>query len=534
MPQLSPQLAARKRLRVPVENGGILAVPLISEAAFTIETNQARLAAIDGLDLQGRTLGQMREIARGELIASAFRYTSELRGNVQLRPDPGPIVLTGHQPELFHPGVWVKNFAAARVAQLVDGTAINLVIDNDTCDAATVRVPVPTKTGLRFDRIPVDSPHPSQPWEERKTTREGLAGLGTRLSDAMSAWSIPNPVGAKFDFDHSSDRLADHLTRVRSQLEASRGVNNLELPISRLCQTEAFLRFVCHLLVNIKRFHKVHNEALTAYRLRNGLRSNSHPVPALEMTEGWWEAPFWSWREGDRDRKRLFVRQQTENQLHISDGTRLLAELPLGPGMDACCAAEVLMQLASTGERIRTRALSTTIFSRMLFSDLFIHGIGGAKYDEMTDAILSDFYGVEPPAFMTCSATLQLLGDRATDVTSSQLEKLQRQLRELKFQAEDWVDTDDETVRSLVAEKRALIAAERAGETEWARERYFRFREVNKKLAKHTVEGRAAIEAEMEALRVELQRNRLLRSRDLSFALFPPERLWSLFDSLAG
>ena len=32
-----------------------------------------------------------------------------------------------------------------------------------------------------------------------------------------------------------------------------------------------------------------------------------------------------------------------------------------------------------------------------VLSDLFIHGIGGAKYDELTDEIIRRFFGIEPP-----------------------------------------------------------------------------------------------------------------------------------------
>ena len=58
--------------------------------------------------------------------------------------------------------------------------------------------------------------------------------------------------------------------------------------------------------------------------------------------------------------------------------------------------------------RLRTRALTTTLFSRFLLGDLFIHGIGGAKYDELGDEIARRFFGIEPPGFLTVSMTLWL------------------------------------------------------------------------------------------------------------------------------
>ena len=44
-----------------------------------------------------------------------------------------------------------------------------------------------------------------------------------------------------------------------------------------------------------------------------------------------------------------------------------------------------LAELSSRGIKLRTRALTTTLFARLVLSDMFLHGIGGAKYDQVTD-----------------------------------------------------------------------------------------------------------------------------------------------------
>jgi hypothetical protein len=53
--------------------------------------------------------------------------------------------------------------------------------------------------------------------------------------------------------------------------------------------------------------------------------------------------------------------------------------------------------------RVRPRALTLTMFVRLLLSDLFIHGIGGALYDQMTDQIMDQLFGVRP-AYACASA----------------------------------------------------------------------------------------------------------------------------------
>ncbi len=53
--------------------------------------------------------------------------------------------LCGHQPQLFHPGVWFKNFLMDRLAQQVHGLAIHVIIDND-CAAPQPDKPPPAAT----------------------------------------------------------------------------------------------------------------------------------------------------------------------------------------------------------------------------------------------------------------------------------------------------------------------------------------------------------------------------------------------------
>ena len=52
---------------------------------------------------------------------------------------------------------------------------------------------------------------------------------------------------------------------------------------------------------------------------------------------------------------------------------------------------------ARQGLRLRPRALVTTMYARLMLADLFLHGIGGAKYDQLTDLIIRQFFDVQPP-----------------------------------------------------------------------------------------------------------------------------------------
>jgi hypothetical protein len=58
-------------------------------------------------------------------------------------------VVTGHQAELFHPGVWIKNAWACRIARALSGVSLNLVVDNDVARHTGLAVPRAGRSGFR-------------------------------------------------------------------------------------------------------------------------------------------------------------------------------------------------------------------------------------------------------------------------------------------------------------------------------------------------------------------------------------------------
>jgi len=64
--------------------------------------------------------------------------------------------------------------------------------------------------------------------------------------------------------------------------------------------------------------------------------------------------------------------------------------------------------LEAVGLKVRSRALTTTLFARVCLGDLFMHGLGGGKYDELTDDLIRRFFGLEPPGYLVLTGTLRL------------------------------------------------------------------------------------------------------------------------------
>ena len=117
----------------------------------------------------------------------------------------------------------------------------------------------------------------------------------------------------------------------------------------------------------------------------NGIRNTGHPVPDLAADGPWLEC-----RCGfvclQTQRRRVFVCRRG-GEVIVSDRVGAEIRLPLGRDDDASDAVARLMLWSRQGVKIRSRALVTTLWAR-LCSTLFLHGIGGAKYDQVTDRLI--------------------------------------------------------------------------------------------------------------------------------------------------
>ncbi len=201
------------------------------------------------------------------------------------------------------------------------------------------------------------------------------------------------------------------LAQARHQLEGQWGLSTLEVPQSRVCQLPAFAWFTAHLMGRLNRFRDVYNEAVAEYRRLHHIRSAAHPVPDLAAEGEWIEAPYWLWTRDDSRRRRAFVRRD-RRQLVLSDRHGVDVALPCSEDGQLGPAVERLLELPGMGIRLRSRALVTTLWARLVLGDLFLHGIGGAKYDHVTDALFEGFYGLTPPGILVLSATLMLPVER--------------------------------------------------------------------------------------------------------------------------
>jgi hypothetical protein len=193
--------------------------------------------------------------------------------------------------------------------------------------------------------------------------------------------------------------------------------------------------------------------------------------------------------------------------------------LAISDERDASSAAQQLGSLSSRGIKLRTRALTTTLFARLVLGDLFLHGIGGAKYDQVTDQIVRLFFGFEPPEFATISATLRLpIAHEAADF--SDFGQWQRRLRELQYHPEQFVQANgDGSAAEFIAAKRHWVRVNKTPEN--AHERHRGILGANDALQPFVAPLREQIELERDELQRRRRGEAILKSREYSFCLYP-------------
>lgn len=503
-------------LRAPAQHGDILLHPSESLTALT-HVSEAALE---------RVLGAERSIAREEILPIARLYTSQLVGRCDLSADPKCWIVGGHQPELFHPGVWAKNAVISQLAEITSGVGLHLIVDHDLCPGAAVRVPTAPQSRT-MTTIDWDVPLPQSPWEERgQPDAERFGSFGERCGDHLRAWGI-DPLASSQNWRGCNESsLVDRVVHLRATFEHGLGWRNLELRVSELSETRAFRRFVAQVLSGADSFRIAYHRALFRYRERNRVRSASHPVPELVSHRGRIEVPFWVWRSGDQQRGKLYVEATSDNRRRLYADQREVGSLSLE---SSTSGVEGLEQFSKTGWKIRPRALTLTLFSRLYLSSVFVHGIGGAKYDEMTDELMQSWFGIRPPPIIVATATLRLFEQFAGPNVDGEIATIQHELRRLQWNPESLVVKETSGIQwdQRRKEKSELLASNMTPAL-----RHRTIQEINAVFRAVRSEEDSQLRTRLRQLIEQRPYQMAIRSREFSANLYPADDIRRLFEQV--
>ena len=542
----------RRTHRAPDASGARLLDPPVQPAAdgtggsieALIDNNRLLRAAFD-TRIGDLKLWELVAATRREVLTVAAEYSRSYRDIV--RPDnmadwiARPIIMGGHQPDLFHPGVWLKNSALDSYARQVGGTALNIVVDSDRCARATVAVPVGTPREARLEHVPFDAAAPEMPWEERGILDEDcFDSFGDRASDVLAPL-VPDCILRRWwplaiERACESHRLGLAIAQARHILEERFGLQTLELPVSEMMRLPTVMVFMGWLLAHTRQLHEAYNASLAAYRREHRVRGRARPMPDLAVRHDasgeWLEVPWWLWSRDDTRRRRVFA-QATPDMLALSDMETLRVELPIAPGVTPSKWIDALSRMEEHGLRLRPRAILTTLVSRVLVADVFVHGIGGAAYDRITDDIVRRLTGCDPPRHAVVSGTLRLPVERTfpgfdADDPAARLAALQRQIRDLEFHPERFLeplDAQPQEVRDLANEKRRWI--DTFPTPALAKRRCREIRAANERMVFHARSIKDELLGRVGPLAAAVRARKVLASRDYPWCFYAEKTLKS-------
>ncbi|TWT61115.1 hypothetical protein Pan54_18500 [Rubinisphaera italica] len=522
--------------RVPRGDGQFLIEPALSFTPNLISENQSLLNNPD-VQIWEKTLSQWRTEARRELVERKSCHCA----------DHGSLIsklwiLTGHQPELIHPGVLIKNMLVDYVAKLVGGVGMHVTIDSDTVKSRRISIPTEKNESLTKQQIVVDNWPIGIPWQEIGIrNRQLFDSFPERVQARLSPLKQPNVVDAYWQsvskHVKSSGDIVDGLIAGRQSVERELGISNQELRLTDLAETDSFHSFLAHIICDARKFCSAYNQALASYRERYGLKNNSHPMPDLILKEHEIELPFWIWSAEHPQRHGLYLLWQNENWT-LTNHAGWSLKLPA----QSTCTSEslqvVLQEISSQGFRIRTRALITTLYMRLFLADWFIHGIGGAKYDEVTDEIIRLYFQMKPPHFQVASGTVWLPLQNVPVTGEDEISELKQKLRRAEQNPETILSEEQQSdARDLLLEKQELISEQKAASTTGLsrrerrlrtpenQKRYYRFEEIREQLLKLASEPIQQLDKQLEQAEHLAKQRAVATDREYPFCLYPLETL---------
>ena len=505
-----------KHVKAPQADGGLLAEPPFPDYERMVSENRRRLALLAG-EVGSLPWPKFRAQARAELLG-------------ELASPDQPLLMAGHQPELFHPGVWAKNFVLAGQAKRLGANAVNLIVDNDTFKHRVLSLPMASTNpqNVELESTPFDVSAPELPYEEAfPRDWAALESWPDKLRPITDTWNFQPMVFAAWPRIVGCLKTGVSYTRAfvsaRQYWERKWGGGTTEVAVSQVSAHRSFGLFARRLMADAEPFAAAYNAAIGDYRRQNGIKSKNHPAPELQRSDDLTESPFWIWRTDDPVRHRVFVRRRPD-ALEIWAGPNQLAVTL--PGTTACCGA-----ISAAGWKLRPRALTLTLYSRLALADLFIHGIGGGKYDEVTDEIIRRYFGIEPPEYAVVSATIRLPLDRfAAD--GETLRSQQRLIRNLTWNPQYF----DEARRAApaLAEAKWKIALDRPNDRKARREWFRTLADLTARMRPATAPLSTTAAEKLAAIAAELDANAVLGRRDFSWVFYPESLLEQRFRPLLG
>ena len=503
-----------QQLAAPAHHGGVLVAPNPKSCAKLARENAALLNSSIAKIL-GSTLGSWRAATRERLVTNPNQ----------------PVIVVGHQPDFIHPGVWAKNVVARRLAHALHGAAVNLIVDSDAPKRLSIRVPVTHEDRLIVREVRAGTLRPECAYEqiaaipasEIETLRRQIhESLRDRFAGSLMA-SFLDGLAESPNTDWVSQ-----ITEGRRKVESEFNIDLQDLRI----RDSWWSPLAAHLLLDPGGFARAYNDSIAEYRVQNKVRSPNRPIPVLVVEDDRVELPFWFY-VADQSRRRVFV---AADQDHVTLCAQSEPIVTFSRKQIETSEDVVELVRRESGWLLRPRALITTIWARLFLADLFIHGIGGAKYDHISDLIIARYFQLPAPEIACATATLYMDSrcEQSPDKSTHE-----RQLRDATWNPQRHIlSPSSPELESLLQQRLAAIqktdelSRVRSADRAARRAAFQQIHRLNAEIHAFNPNLLDAPKAELERFRRESADRRIACDRECFFALHPRTSLELLLDAL--
>ncbi|MCL2647749.1 MAG: hypothetical protein FWD61_12185 [Phycisphaerales bacterium] len=479
---------------------------------------------------EGGKRNEMRKAAREHFLEAAKKWARAI--GVE-GPDAQMLekkwVITGHQVEFYHAGVWAKVIAADEVTRRVEGVAFDLLVDHDVVDHLGVDVPAyesekwrrvmvawDEATALSADSIETPNVKQFEAWDAK------IASHPLTRTDSMAMVLASLRDGVR------GENYVRWMSGARRKFERAMGLTVHHVPTSLMCEMPEWWMFVWQWAINADQWTRIYNEELGAYRKRQGIKNDHHPMPDLVRKEGdgdVFELPFWIYRRGEA-RQRLMLRKDGEKVFMLHDGVAY--------------EFNSLFTLHHSDLLVRPRALTLTMFVRLFLADLFVHGIGGALYDQITDGLLAKLFGQQLPYACVSAAWLLPLGEGGQPLENGgEINQLLSQRHHLLHNPQLAIDPSTAEVaqrQALIRKIAESLATARRGKKafEQRRQRFEQLHAMNEALHAKAPDILRKLDVQIAECRRARERNKVLLWREYFFGLHTMASLRQLIEKMRG
>lgn len=434
---------------------------------------------------------------------------------------PSPMIVTGHQPVVYYPGLLFKDHFVGEMAKHIGGSAWNLIVDTDLAD---FQIPVPYYDNGQLHKTLISIPNPENlaytslqlPRQETDHLIQNMDQHLATLPDSQIKNAFSRFRQNFYGLLDAGHRFTEALSALRNKQDATMGHRITDHKISEIVGSYPYAHYVWYIIKHIRDYTSHYNLAV-----KQGKRKDYQPVKTLHHQDGWYELPFWLEKDGKRLPVNLYKDQQ---RLIFRAGET-------GPEVNLVIAGK---DEASIIEAIRNsvvlypKATTLTQVIRLFLSDIFIHGEGAVEYEKVNNTFLRDFFSMKSKGtFFSVSGDIYLpLMENLPDYENLQRDYKQKQqwLKQVDRSPEDHLENG---VASQYKEKKKEIVRQMSQEEsgEQRRKHHRRLEQLDEEMKDLLSEKMEQVRKKLNHYKAILKKKDILYERQYPYFLYPDEWL---------